>query len=104
MSTTRPRAQAHDIFILCCATATTTKDIGDNKQQVLDNEALCVSAQHFHLTSHNGNNDINYGNEVDEVDNKALYIEPRDSNDVNNYGGKVDKVNDKASYITSPDG
>ena len=63
-----------------------------------------MSAQHFHLTSHNGNNDINYGNEVDEVDNKALYIEPRDSNDVNNYGGKVDKVNDKASYITSPDG
>jgi hypothetical protein len=43
---TRPHAQAHGIFILRHANAMTTTTIGDNKQQVSDNEALCASAQH----------------------------------------------------------
>ncbi len=46
MSTMRPCAQAHGIFISRCANATTTTTIGDNERQVSDNEALCTSAQH----------------------------------------------------------
>jgi hypothetical protein len=45
-STTRPRAQAHGIFISRRANATTTTTIGDDEQQVSDDEASCASAQH----------------------------------------------------------
>ena len=71
---------------------------------MLDDETSCARAQHIHITSRNCNDHINYGNEMDEVDNKASYITPRDGNDVNDNGDKVDKVINKASYITSPDG
>jgi hypothetical protein len=70
---------------------------------VPDNEALCTRGQHFHNLSHNGDDDINYGNKVDESGNKASYIASQAGNHVNNYGDKVDKVNDKALYITLPD-
>jgi hypothetical protein len=57
-------SQAHGIFISRRAKATTTTTIGDNKQQVLDNKALCASAQHIHIASRDGGNDN--GNEDDE--------------------------------------
>ena len=81
-----------------------TTTIGDAKQRVLDNEALCTRVQHIHIASRNGNDDINYGNKVDESDNKASYIAPQDGADVNNYDDEVNKVNNKALYITLPDG
>ncbi len=69
-----------------------------------EDEASCTRAQHIHIASRNDDDDINYGDEVDEVDNEASYIAPQDGDDVNNYGNEVDEVDDKASYITSPDG
>ncbi len=47
MSTTRPCAQVHSIFISRCAKATMTTTIGNNEQWVSDDEALCASAQHI---------------------------------------------------------
>ena len=82
--------------------ATTTTTIGDDKQQVLDNRASYARAQHIHIASHNSDDDINYGDKVVEVDNKALYTAPQDSNDVNNYGDKVNKVDDNPFYNTLP--
>ena len=82
----------------------TTRTIGNDEGRVLDDEASCARAHHIHIASHNGNDDINYGDKVDEVDDKALYIAPQDSNDVNNYGDKVDKVDNEVLYITLPDG
>jgi hypothetical protein len=45
-STTSPHAQAHGIFILRHANATTKTTIGNDEQRVLDDKALWVSAQH----------------------------------------------------------
>ncbi len=58
MSTTRPRARAHDIFTLRRATATTTATTAMTMTNI-DNEALCASARHFHILSCNGDNDNN---------------------------------------------
>ena len=81
-----------------------TTTIGDAKRQVSVNKALCTRVQHIHILSCNGNDDINYGNEVNKSDNEASYIAPQDGDDVNNYGDEVNKVNNEASYITLPDG
>ncbi len=40
----------------------------------VDNEALCASARHFHIASRDGDDDNNYGNEVNKVDDEASYI------------------------------
>ncbi len=40
----------------------------------VDDKALCASARHFPIASLNGNDDNNYGNEIDKVDDKASYI------------------------------
>ncbi len=40
----------------------------------VDDEASCTSARHFHNASRDGDDDNNYGNEVDKVDNEASYI------------------------------
>ncbi len=40
----------------------------------VNDEASCASARHFPIASLNGDDDNNYGNEVDKVDNKASYI------------------------------
>jgi hypothetical protein len=40
----------------------------------VDDKASCPSARHFPIASLNGNDDNNYGNEVDKVNNEALYI------------------------------
>jgi hypothetical protein len=37
--------------------ATTTATIGNDKQQVLDDEASCPSAQHIHIASRNCDDD-----------------------------------------------
>ena len=47
MSTTRPHARAHSIFISRCAKAMTTTTIGKNKRRVLDDEASYTSARHI---------------------------------------------------------
>jgi hypothetical protein len=83
--------------------ATTTTTIGNNKQRASDNETSCARAQHIHIDLRNCDDHINYGNKVDKVDNKALYIAPQDGDDVNNNGNKIDKVDNKTSYITLPD-
>ncbi len=47
MSTTRPRARAHSIFISRRAKAMTTTTIGNNEWQVLDDKALYASTPHI---------------------------------------------------------
>ncbi len=51
MSTTRPHGQEHGIFISRGVTATMTAKIGDDEQQVSDDEASCLSAQHIYIAS-----------------------------------------------------
>jgi len=51
MSTTRPHGQEHGIFLSRRVTATMTAKIGNDEQQVSDNEASCLSAQHIFITS-----------------------------------------------------
>ena len=57
MSTTRPHGQKYGIFLLRCVKATTTAKISDDKRQLSDDEALCLSTQHIHITSRDVNND-----------------------------------------------
>ncbi len=40
----------------------------------VNDKASCASARHFPIASLNGEDDNNYGNEVDKVDNEASYI------------------------------
>ena len=47
MSTTRPHGQNYGIFISRRVTATTTAKNGDDKRQLSDDEALCLSTQHI---------------------------------------------------------
>ena len=82
----------------------TTTTILNAEQRVSDDKTSCARAQHIHIVSCSCNDHINYGNEVDEVDDKTSNIAPQDGNDVNNNGSEVNKVDDEASYITLPDG